>query len=81
MLTRLTPVATLLVDVASLASLSCFVIRSLVGNIALSFMFHCMILVDCIFWICVLVPVLVMCGSIFPSLSLAKLCFSERKWL
>jgi len=41
----------LLVDVASLANLSCFVIRSLIGNIAFSFMFHCMFLVDCIFWI------------------------------
>jgi len=39
----------LLVDVASLASLSCFVIRSLIGNIAFSFMFHSMNLVDCIF--------------------------------
>jgi len=36
----------LLVDVASLTSLSCFVIRRLIANIAFSFMFHCMILVD-----------------------------------
>jgi len=54
------------VDVASLTSLSCFVIRSLIGNIALNFMFHCMNLGDCISWIWVLVPFLVMCGFIFP---------------
>jgi len=36
----------LLVDLASLTSLSCFVIRRLIANIAFSFMFHCMILVD-----------------------------------
>jgi len=57
------------------------VIKSLIGNIAFSFKFHCMILVDCIFWISVLVPVLVMCGFIFPSLGLVKLWFSERMWL
>jgi len=44
-------------------------------------MFHGMKLVDCIFWICLLVPFLVMCGFIFPSLCLVKLCFSESKWL
>ena len=71
----------LLVDVASLASLSCFMIRRLIGNIAFSFMFHCMSLVDGIFWICVSVPFLVMWGFIFLSLCLVKLCFSERKWL
>jgi len=42
------------------------VIRSLIGNIALIFMFHCMNLGDCISWIWVLVPFLVMCGFIFP---------------
>ena len=71
----------LLVDVASLASLCCFVIKSLIGNIAFSFMFHCMNLVDCNFLIWVLVPFLVMCGFIFPRLCLVKLCFSQRKWL
>jgi len=71
----------LLVDVASLASLSCFVIKSLIGNIAFSFMFHCMNLVDCIFWIWLWVPFLVFCGYIFPSLCSVELCFSERKWL
>jgi len=60
----------LLVDVASPASLSCFVTRSLIGNIAFSFIFHCMNLVDCIFWICILVLFLVMCCFIFPSLCL-----------
>jgi len=39
------------VALASIASLSYFVIRSLIGNIAFSFMFHYMNLVDCIFWI------------------------------
>ena len=29
----------------------CHVIKSLIGNIALSFMFHCMNLVNSIFWI------------------------------
>ena len=70
----------LLVDIASLAS-CCFVIRSLIGNIAFSFMFYCMNLVDCIFWIYLLVGFLVMCGFIFPSLCFVKLRFSERKWL
>ena len=36
---------------STLATLSCFVIISQIGNIAFSFMFHCMNLVDCIFWI------------------------------
>ena len=54
----------------------CLVIRS---NIAFSFMLHCMNLVDSIFWICLLVPYLVMCGFIFPRLCLVKLCFSEMK--
>jgi len=67
------------VDVANLASLKLFMIKSLIGNIAFSFMFHCMNLVDCIFWH--LVPFLFMCGFIFSSLCLANLCFSERKWL
>jgi len=54
-----------LVDIESLATLSCFVIRSFIGNIAFRFMFHCMNLVDCIFWICLLVPFLVVCVVLF----------------
>jgi len=64
-----------------LTILSCFVIRSLTGNTAFSVMFHCINLVDCIIWIWLLVPFLVMCDFIFPSLCLVKLCLSERKWL
>ena len=44
------------------SKLRCFVIRSLIGTIAFSFMFHCMNLVGCIFWIrrFRLVPFLIM---------------------
>jgi len=55
--------------------------RSLTGNTAFSVMFHCINLVDCIFWIWLLVPILVMCGLIFPSLCLVKLYLLERKCL
>ena len=44
----------------------CFVIISQIDNIAFSVMFHCMNLVDCIFWICVLVLFLVMCVFTVP---------------
>ena len=65
-------------DVASLASLNCYVIRSSIGNIVFSFMFHCMNLVDCIIWICLLVPFLVMCGFIFPTVFSKALLFRKE---
>ena len=68
-------------DEASLASLNYFVIRSLIGNIAFSFMFHCMNLVDCILWTWLSMSFLVLCGIILPGLCLVKLFFSARKWL
>jgi len=69
-------------DVASLVRLSCCVMISLIGNIsAFRLMSHCMNMVDCIFWICPSVSLLVMCVYTFPSLCLVRLSFSERKWL
>jgi len=44
---------------------SWFVIVSLIGDVAFSFMFCCMSFVDCIFWIWILVPFLVMCVFTF----------------
>jgi len=64
-----------MVELFPVLTYSRFVIRNLIGNITtFSFMFHYMNLVDCIFWICLLEPFLVMCGFIFPSLRLVKLC-------